>query len=148
MRQPIPSPRRTTEALPLPMLPRRLPLAGPHCPPVALHHPQRTPSAQSFPPCDHPSCRERRAQRLPRLGGHRAEFAVEHAQAAALQAQHCHLLIWWGEATQSFWVATPTGLEEARDVDTLLLMLWKYTDPPAIRPWAQAIGHTRVPVPA
>jgi hypothetical protein len=117
------------------MLPRRTPLIGPTCP-----------------SCDHPSCRTRRAQRLPRLGGHRAEFAVEHAQAAAIQARNRHLVIWWGEATQSFWIATPAGLTEAADVDALLLALRPHgtldTDPPAARPWAQAISDTRVPAAA
>jgi len=72
------------------------------------------------PTCDHPSCRRRRAERLPRLGGHRAEYAFEHAQAAQIQARYGHLLIWWGEATQSFWVTGPVGLEEAHDLETLL----------------------------
>ncbi|OOC54858.1 hypothetical protein NOSIN_14470 [Nocardiopsis sinuspersici] len=126
--------------MPLP-LPRRTPLVGPVCPPVALHHPQRTPSAQSLPSCDHPSCRLRRAQGLPRLGGHRSEFSREHAQAAAVQTRHRHLIVYYGEATQSFWAVTPTGMVEARDVDALLLVLWPHTtphtDPPAARPWAR-----------
>jgi hypothetical protein len=110
------------------MLPCRTPLIGPTCP-----------------SCDHPSCRTRRAQRLPRLGGHRAEFAVEHVQAAAVQARHRGLVIWWGEATQSFWIATPAGLAEAADVDALLLLLRSQTDPSAARPWARTIGGTPVP---
>ena len=129
MRQPIPSPRRSADVLPLPMLPRRTPLVGPACP-----------------MCDHPSCRERRAQRLPRLGGHRAEFAVEHAQAAAVQARHRHLVIYFGEATQSFWAITPTGMLEAPDVDALLVAIWPHTDPPAARPWARpAAGRAPIP---
>ena len=50
------------------------------------------------------------ARQLPRLGGHRAEFAHEHAQAAAVQVRHRDLTIWWGESTQSFWIAGPAGL--------------------------------------
>lgn len=123
MSNPIPRLRRSDDFRPLPTLPRRRPLVGPACP-----------------VCEHPSCRTRRAQRLPRLGGHRAEFAVEHARAAAVQARHRGLVIWWGEATQSFWIATPAGLEEARDVDSLLLLLRPHTDPPAHRPWARAMG--------
>ncbi|MGW5876367.1 hypothetical protein ACWFMI_07410 [Nocardiopsis terrae] len=131
MQHPIPRPRRSDDFHPLPTLPRRHPLEGPAC---------RV--------CDHPSCRQRRAQRLPRLGGHRSEYAREHAQAAQLQAHpspattlngrlrrspdsNRHLVIWWGEATQSFWAATPTGMIEAPDVDTLLLTVWTYTAPPA-----------------
>ncbi|WP_047869854.1 hypothetical protein [Nocardiopsis sp. RV163] len=124
MQNPIPSPRRPDDFRPIPMLPRRTPLIGPTCP-----------------SCDHPSCRTRRAQRLPRLGGHRAEFAVEHARAAAVQARNRHLVIWWGEATQSFWIATPAGLTEAADTDALLLLLraqttrstTRRTDPSAAR---------------
>ncbi|MFD6951422.1 hypothetical protein A6A08_09215 [Nocardiopsis sp. TSRI0078] len=133
MKNPIPSPRRSDDVRPMPRpLPRRTPLVGPVCP-----------------VCDHPSCRLRRAQRLPRLGGHRAEFAVEHAQAAAIQARHRHLIVYYGEATQSFWAITPTGMVEARDVDALLLVLWPHTtphtDPPAARPWARTVGGARVP---
>ncbi|MFW6641408.1 hypothetical protein ACOALZ_15355 [Nocardiopsis algeriensis] len=77
--------------------------------------------------CKHPSCRARRAERLPRLGGRRSEFAEEHANAAKLQARHRNLVIWFGEATQSYWVATSHGLVEGRDIDALLLALWPHT---------------------
>ncbi|WDZ92691.1 hypothetical protein PV789_09275 [Nocardiopsis sp. HUAS JQ3] len=139
MQNPIPSPRRSDDDRPIrpihPVspLPRRTPLVGPVCP-----------------VCEHPSCRVRRAQRLPRLGGHRAEFAPEHAQAAALQARHRHLIIYFGESTQSFWAVTSTGLLEAPNVDALLLALWPQprrtldADPPAARPWTRALGGTRV----
>lgn len=112
MRHPIPRPRRCDDTRPTPVLPlpRRRPLIGPVCP-----------------ACEHPSCRARRAQRLPRLGGHRAEFAPEHAQAAAVQARHPDLIVYYGEATQSFWAITFTGLLEAPDTDALLLALWRYT---------------------
>ncbi len=92
----------------------------------------------------------RRAQRLPHLGGHRAEFIREHAQAAVLQARHRHLIIYFGEATQSFWAVTSTGLLEAPNVDALLLALWPQprrtldADPPAARPRTRALGGTRV----
>ncbi|GAB3700498.1 hypothetical protein [Nocardiopsis oceani] len=119
MRNPIPSPRPSSDPL-YRTLPRRRPLEGPACP-----------------ACTHPSCRERRAERLPRLGGHRSEYASEHTQAARIQARYRHLVIWWGEATQSFWIATPAGLEEAHDMDALLLKLWSHTDPPAARPWVR-----------
>ncbi|MFC9086334.1 hypothetical protein [Nocardiopsis dassonvillei] len=135
MRNPIPSPRRPDDFRPFPMLPRRTPLIGPTCP-----------------SCDHPSCRTRRAQRLPRLGGHRAEFAREHAKAAAAQARNRHLVIWWGEATQSFWIATPAGLTEAADIDALLLTLRPHgtldSDPPAARPWVRMTGDARLPAAA
>lgn len=91
--------------------------------------------------CTHRTCRTQRARTLPRLGGHRAEFALEHHQAAQVQARHRHLLIWWGEATQTFWIAGPSGLTEARDIDELLLKLWPHTDHSAIRPWARALGR-------
>ncbi|WP_435112772.1 hypothetical protein [Nocardiopsis synnemataformans] len=133
MNNPIPSPRRSEDVRPISRpLPRRTPLVGPACL-----------------TCDHPSCRTRRAQQLPRLGGHRAEFAREHAQAAAVQARHRDLTIWWGEATQSFWIAGPSGLTEAADIDALLLILRPHgtpritpqtvpdTDPPAARPWVR-----------
>ncbi|MBB6120632.1 hypothetical protein [Nocardiopsis algeriensis] len=73
--------------------------------------------------CGHPSCRSRRAQGMRRLGGHRAEYTREHLQAAAVQESHQDLVVYYGEATQSFWAVTPTGLVEARDVDALLLAL-------------------------
>ena len=119
----VPSPRRSDDFRPLPLLPRRTPFVGPVCP-----------------ACEHPSCRKRRAQRLPRMGGHRAEFSHEHAQAAALQSRHRHLVIWWGEATQSFWAAIPTGLIEAPDVDALLLALWPHTAAPEARPSLADVG--------
>ena len=139
MSHPIPAPRRPVDTRPIhatgttftPAPPRPAPTTGPACP-----------------TCDHPSCRDRRARALPRLGGHRAEYAREHAQAAQVQTRHRHLLIYFGEATQSFWIATPSGLVEARDVDELLLKLWPHTDRPAIRPWARALGKPRVLTPA
>ncbi|MDT0331999.1 hypothetical protein [Nocardiopsis lambiniae] len=112
MRHPIPRPRRCDDTRPAPLLPlhRRRPLVGPVCP-----------------ACEHPSCRARRAQRLPRLGGHRTEFAPEHARAAAVQARHPDLIAYYGEATGSFWAITPTGLLEAHDTDALLLAVRRYT---------------------
>nr|WP_184288499.1 hypothetical protein [Nocardiopsis algeriensis] len=108
MQNPIPAPRPAVDPRPEPtQLPWRRPLPGPVCP-----------------VCGHPSCRRRRAQQLPRLGGHRAEYAREHAQAAALQRQYRHLIVYYGEATQSFWAITSTGLVEGRDIDALLLALW------------------------
>ena len=136
MNHPIPAPRRPVDTRPIhvtgttftPSPPRPAPTTGPVCA-----------------SCDHRTCRSQRARTLPRLGGHRAEFALEHAQAAALQARHPHLLVYFGEATQSFWIATPSGLVEARGVDELLLKLWPHTDRPAIRPWARNLGGPRVP---
>ncbi|WP_239646142.1 hypothetical protein, partial [Nocardiopsis valliformis] len=82
MQNPIPSPRPSSDPL-YRTLPRRQPLIGPACA-----------------TCVHPSCRERRAERLPRLGGHRSEYASEHAQASRIQARYRHLVIWWGEAVR------------------------------------------------
>lgn len=70
--------------------------------------------------CGHRACRTRRARRLPMLGGHRSEFAREHLRAAELQALNPHLVLWFGEATQSYWVATASGLTEARTIGDLL----------------------------
>ncbi|NKY97003.1 hypothetical protein [Nocardiopsis alborubida] len=149
MQHPIPSPRRSDDVRPMPrpipLLPRRTPLIGPACP-----------------VCEHPSCRVRRAQRLPRLGGHRSEFArpspsttlngrlrrsfsAAHAQAAAIQARHRHLIVYYGEATQSFWAVTPTGLLEAANADALLLALWPHNAP--FMPPALAV-EALTPVPA
>lgn len=89
--------------------------------------------------CAHPTCRTGRAQSLPRLGGHRSEYACEHAQAAAIQASNPHTVVWWGEATQSFWAAVNGGLQEAEDVDALLLAVWPGPDP--------AAGTERTPAP-
>ncbi|WP_160050520.1 hypothetical protein [Nocardiopsis sp. FR4] len=108
MTHPIPDPRPSSDPLYRvpPPLPRRRPLVGPYCP-----------------RCEHPSCRRLRAERLPRLGGHRAEFAREHARAADLQRYNPHLLIWFGEATLSYWVASSTGLSEAPEPGDVLLLL-------------------------
>lgn len=121
MTHPIPKPRPSSEPLhrSFPTLPQRGPLVGPFCPPVTLHHPQRTPSAQSSSGCTHTSCRRRRAQGLPRLGGHRAEYQREHALAATLQRHNPHLIVWFGESTGSYWVASSTGLAEVPDTATL-----------------------------
>ncbi|GAB3727457.1 hypothetical protein [Nocardiopsis nanhaiensis] len=105
MTHPIPAPRPSSDPL-YRTPPRRGPLPGPFCP-----------------SCEHPSCRRRRAQHLPRLGGHRSEYSREHARVAALQARNPHLLLWFGEATLSYWVAGPTGLTEARTPRELLLLL-------------------------
>jgi hypothetical protein len=88
--------------------------------------------------CAHPTCRTIRAQALPRLGGHRSE-SREHAQAAAIQARTPHTVVWWGEATQSFWAVVDCALHEAADVDALLLALWPGPDP--------AAGSARTPEP-
>ena len=90
-------------------------------------HPNRmngTLSGTSCPTCAHRTCRTHRAQSLPRLGGHRSEFVAEHHGAAALQARHPGLVIFFGESTQSYWIATPAGLTEARTWDELLALLW------------------------
>jgi hypothetical protein len=100
---PIPVPRPSSDPL-YRSLPRRRPLAGPFCA-----------------SCTHPSCRRRRAACLPRLGGHRAEFAREHLRAASVQARHPHLVVWFGEATQSYWVADLTGLTQVTDIGALVL---------------------------
>jgi len=104
MTHPIPKPRPSSEPLhrSFPTLPRRGPLVGPFCP-----------------SCEHPSCRRRRAQGLPRLGGHCAEYQREHALAATLQRHNPHLIIWFGEQTGSYWVAASTGLTEVPDTATL-----------------------------
>ncbi|WP_026127667.1 hypothetical protein [Nocardiopsis lucentensis] len=104
----IPSPRPSSDPLhrSRPPLPRRHPLIGPACP-----------------ACSHPSCRRRRAERSPRLGGHRAEFAPEHALAATVQDRHPHLVVWYGEETGSYWVASSTGLAEVPDAGTLTRLL-------------------------
>ncbi|GHD15886.1 hypothetical protein GCM10007147_03780 [Nocardiopsis kunsanensis] len=81
----------------------------------------------SCPTCAHSTCRTHRAQSLPRLGGHRAEFSTEHTRAAMLQARHRGLIIFFGEATQSYWVASAAGLAEARTWDGLLAHLWART---------------------
>ncbi|WP_087100943.1 hypothetical protein [Nocardiopsis sp. JB363] len=107
MSHPIPAPRRPVDTRP-----------------AASAQPITQPAPAACVSCTHPTCRTRRARTLPRLGGHRAEFAREHHQAAALQARHRGLLVWWGEATQSFWVASATGMYEAETFDDLLAHLW------------------------
>ncbi|MFD0773082.1 hypothetical protein ACFQZ2_03995, partial [Streptomonospora algeriensis] len=88
------------------------------------------------PACAHPPCRARRSARQVPRGGHTAEFAAEHHKAAAIRAQYGRLaVVWFGEATQSYWALTPTGLVEAPDTDTLLRTLWSATRP-ATRPAA------------
>lgn len=57
------------------------------------------------------------------LGGQRCEFAREHLIAAEVQADNQHLLLWFGESTQSYWVASAEGLREARTVGDLLLLV-------------------------
>lgn len=152
MRHSIPSPRRSDDDRPLATQPHRAPLAGPFCPLPDLHDVRWTPSEQTPSACGHPSCRERRAQSLPRLGGHRSEFAVEHARAAAVQARHRDLIVYFGEATQSFWAITPTDMVEAPDVDFLLSAVRSHTDPPVIRLWIEDVDSVpalaSTPVPA
>ncbi|MFL1446647.1 hypothetical protein, partial [Nocardiopsis protaetiae] len=97
----IPRPRP-----PLEPLAKRPGARGPHCP-----------------ACEHPSCRRFRARDLPLLGGHRAEFLREHRHAATLQARYPHLVIWFGEATGSYWVASAAGLTEVPDRATLTRLL-------------------------
>ncbi|WP_309232685.1 MULTISPECIES: hypothetical protein [Nocardiopsis] len=57
------------------------------------------------------------------MGGHRAEYAREHLRAASAQAHNPRLVIWFGEATHSYWVATPAGLTESPDIGALLILL-------------------------
>lgn len=104
MSYPIPGPRPSSDPLhrTFPTLPRRRPLEGPVCP-----------------VCTHPSCRRCRAQGLLRLGGHRAEYQREHGLAATLQRRNPHLIVWFGESTGSYWVASSTGLAEVPDTATL-----------------------------
>lgn len=95
---------------------------------VFTSHPRRPVSAAGLVcvSCTHRTCRAQRARTLPRLGGHRSEFAREHHQAAVLQSRHKGVLVWWGEATQSFWVASATGMYGAKSYDDLLAYLWAY----------------------
>ena len=84
-------------------------------------------SGTACPACAHSTCRTHRAQSLPRLGGHRSEFSTEHHNAAVLQARNRGLIVFFGEATQSYWVASAVGLTEARTWDELLALLWALT---------------------
>ncbi|WP_239646413.1 hypothetical protein [Nocardiopsis prasina] len=43
----------------------------------------------------------------------------EHALTASLQARNPHLIIWYGERTGSYWIASPAGLTEVPDAQTL-----------------------------
>ncbi|GAA1464400.1 hypothetical protein GCM10009603_40940 [Nocardiopsis exhalans] len=97
-----------THPMPIPRLQRR-----------PFHHPPG-PACDS---CTHHTCRTLRALKLPIIGGHRTEFEKEHRQAAALQALNPHLLVWWGEHSQSYWVATSEGLTEATNPGHLLSLL-------------------------
>ncbi|MDE3723531.1 hypothetical protein PWG71_19245 [Nocardiopsis sp. N85] len=109
MTHPIPRPRPSSDPLfrPLPPpLPRRRSPVGPFCP-----------------SCAHPSCRTLRAQHLPLIGGHRSEYRREHTLAAAFQTEHSHLVVWFGEATGSYWAASSTGLAEVLDLRTLTRVL-------------------------
>jgi hypothetical protein len=105
MTHPIPAPRPSSDPM-FRRLPRRRPLEGPYCP-----------------RCEHPSCRRLRAARQPRLGGQHAEYSREHARATALQTRHRHLVIWFGEQTLSYWVASSTGLAEVPDAEALERLL-------------------------
>ena len=107
MTHPIPVPRPSSASL------GRNPLSGPACA-----------------SCAHRSCRDRRAEHLPRLGGHLAEYRTEHALAATLQDRNPHLIIWYGERTGSYWIASPTGLTEVTDAPTLTRLL-----PPLVELW-------------
>ncbi|TQN28431.1 hypothetical protein FHX37_3776 [Haloactinospora alba] len=84
--------------------------------------------------CDHTTCRQQRSLCQPRLYGRTVEFVAEHRTAAAIQAHHPGVVVWFGEATQSYWAATPAGLISAPDADTLLLALWTHTTPQQSRP--------------
>lgn len=75
--------------------------------------------------CAHPPCRAARAQRQLIRGGHRREFRHEHEQAAAVQARQPMLLVWYGEYTQSYWVATSSWMSSADTVDDLLVTIWR-----------------------
>lgn len=57
------------------------------------------------------------------LGGQKCEFAREHRIAAEIQADNPHSVLWFGEATQSYWVASADGLQEARTLGGLLLLV-------------------------
>ncbi|GAB3466238.1 hypothetical protein GCM10027570_55290 [Streptomonospora sediminis] len=86
------------------------------------------------PACAHPPCRTRRSAAQTSRYGRTAEFALEHRTAAAIQAQHPNAVVWFGQATQSYWAATPTGFIEAPDADTLIRTLWASTGPGAGHP--------------
>ena len=119
MTHPIPAPRPASDPLyrTRPTLPQRSPIIGPVCP-----------------SCVHPSCRRIRAEHLPRLGGHLAEYRDEHASAASVQAQNRHLIIWYGEKTGSYWVASSTGLAEVPDAQTLTRLLTPQPPPAPVPP--------------
>ncbi|WP_017540951.1 hypothetical protein [Nocardiopsis halophila] len=48
-------------------------------------------------------------------------------------------MIWFGEATQSYWAATSAGLIEGADVDALLIALWAAASSAAPRGAAPAV---------
>ena len=138
MTHPIPAPRPSSDPLyrTHPGLAQRNPLIGPVCP-----------------TCTHPSCRRIRAEELPILGGHKAEYRDEHAFAASLQARNRHLIIWYGEKTGSFWVASSTGLAEVPDAQTLTHLLTPEPEPephpeptPFLRPYLNPTNPNLNPV--
>lgn len=69
--------------------------------------------------CMHRSCRAHRAEAQPRQGGQRMEFASEHAEAKRVQALNPGVLVWYGETTQSYWIATASGLSEVENIEAL-----------------------------
>lgn len=81
------------------------------------------------PTCERSFCRDRSVQHFPCLGGHCSESSREHAQTVRVQALRRRLLAYFGETTQSFWIATASRLVEAHDVDALLLRMWPHIDP-------------------
>ncbi|MDT0300681.1 hypothetical protein [Streptomonospora wellingtoniae] len=113
--------RRTGTLAPMhPPVPAPAPVPPPREPAdIADTPPTRRPCTD----CAHPLCRTRRAGRQDRIYGRTPEFAREHRTAAALRARCRSAVVWFGEATQSYWAATPGGLIEAPDADTLLLTL-------------------------
>ncbi|MFV2197430.1 hypothetical protein [Nocardiopsis sp. LOL_012] len=108
MTHPIPAPRKPADVRQIRLTQSAGPLTEPAC------------SA-----CAHPSCRTRRAARQRLSGGRRAEFAREHTRAAAIQVRYPGCIVYFGEATQSYWAVTRSGLVEARHIDGLLLELWR-----------------------
>ncbi|GAA3737333.1 hypothetical protein [Salinactinospora qingdaonensis] len=57
----------------------------------------------------------------------------EHARAAALQAQHPGVIVWYGETSGHYYAMDADGLHEAPNLEALALRMWWHTHRPRPR---------------
>lgn len=65
--------------------------------------------------------------------GRSPRYSDAHAAAARLQAQHPHLIVWFGESSGHYYVMDTEGLRAHPSIDAATVSVWWRTNRPQPR---------------